>query len=234
VSDGEDEVGRWRRHWTESGRGYYVLLCALLVPFLIQPWWERRLPGGITVVGLMLTVVLLSALFTIARSKLLLGSGVVVVLLPSILDGLFPETRTTYAVAKALTAAFMAIAVVILLRDILRHRRVTFATICGALSVYLMLGFLWTEIYLLIDLLEPADTFTKLTLRGEELGATIEAKRPDYFYFSFVTLSTLGYGDISPLSPAARLVAVLEAIVGQLFLVVLVASLVSAYGRKLR
>ncbi|MFH1984236.1 MAG: ion channel [Pseudomonadota bacterium] len=104
-----------------------------------------------------------------------------------------------------------------IVRHILKIDRVTFEQVCGTLCVYMLIGLIWAEAYSLIGIL-LADQFSA---KASGLG--------DYLYFSFVTLTTLGYGDIIPVGPVARSFAVVEAIIGQFFLAVLVARQVGLY-----
>jgi len=95
--------------------------------------------------------------------------------------------------------------------------------IAGAVAVYLLIGFLWGGLYLIIGLLFPgAFSFTHPPLSGN-----IPDLQAKLVYFSFVTLTTIGYGDIHPVHPAAQNLAVLEGLVGQLFPAILIARLVS-------
>ena len=90
--------------------------------------------------------------------------------------------------------------------------------IAGAITVYLLIGLLWRKLYQVVELISPG------SFRIPE-GESIDAA--SLYYFSFVTLATLGYGDISPVNIVARNLSVLEAIVGQLYLVILISRLVS-------
>jgi hypothetical protein len=94
--------------------------------------------------------------------------------------------------------------------------------IVGAICVYLLLGVMWSAIYMTIEFFQPG-SFRGLT------DVTSPVWNPDWIYFSFVTITTLGYGDITPLTQTARSFAFAEAIVGQFYIAVLVAGLVSAY-----
>ena len=94
--------------------------------------------------------------------------------------------------------------------------------IVGAVCVYLLLGVIWSIAYTVLEFLQPG-SFKGLT----ELVSS--AWNVDWIYFSFVTITTLGYGDITPLTQTARSLTVAEAIVGQFYIAVLVAGLVSAY-----
>jgi hypothetical protein len=102
----------------------------------------------------------------------------------------------------------------------LKAERVSREKIFGALSVYLLLGFIWAILFVMVDFLVPG------SLRyGQDQALT----GPQMVYYSFVTLTTLGYGDIVPIAPSARALATLEAITGQLYLTVLVARLVGLH-----
>ena len=95
--------------------------------------------------------------------------------------------------------------------------------IIGAVCVYLMLGVIWALTY---SLLEAGIPGSFAGLSEQAAGSKWD---PDWVYFSFVTLTTLGYGDILPVTSSARAMAYFEAIVGQFYLAVLVAGLVGAY-----
>ncbi|MBV8362200.1 MAG: hypothetical protein JO189_30340 [Deltaproteobacteria bacterium] len=111
------------------------------------------------------------------------------------------------------------------LRSLLKQREVTGETICMAISVYLMLGFSWALLYGVMFQLHP-DSFGGLTVAKP--GQPIEVLHvfPVLGYFSLTTLSTIGFGDITPLTLQARYVAVAEGITGQFYMAILVARLV--------
>jgi len=94
--------------------------------------------------------------------------------------------------------------------------------IIGAICIYLLLGLNWAMFYLFTNMAIP-DSFHGLT------STDITTQFQEFVYFSFVTMTTLGYGDLTPVKPLARTVAYLEAIVGQFYVAVLVAWLVGMY-----
>lgn len=108
-----------------------------------------------------------------------------------------------------------------IMRHVLRREKITTDTICGAISAYLIIGIMWALIYALFYLGNP-DSFS---LPAEMVSE--QAWGVWTLYFSFVSLTTLGYGDITPLTPAAQTYAFLEAACGQIFLTVLIARLVA-------
>jgi hypothetical protein len=110
-----------------------------------------------------------------------------------------------------------------LLRFVLRAPSVNTEVLCASISAYLMLGLLWTVAYWLVAQVTPNafafNTGPKETMSGFNA-----------FYFSFITLSTVGYGDITPVSRIARWLAATEAMTGLLYVTVLIARLVSLYS----
>lgn len=113
------------------------------------------------------------------------------------------------------------------LRSLLRHKEVTAETISMSISVYLLLGLIWGVLYILLYYLQPhAFAFADSPPSG---ASSRQGIFPVLVYFSLVTISTVGYGDISPLSLQARYAAVAEAITGQFYLAILVARLVGLY-----
>ena len=108
----------------------------------------------------------------------------------------------------------------LILTHVLRDEEVSREKIFGALSVYLLLGVIWAMLFIMMDSLVPG------SFRYGQERVLTEAQM---VYYSFVTLTTLGYGDIVPVSPTARSLATLEALTGQLYLTVLVARLVGLH-----
>ena len=108
-----------------------------------------------------------------------------------------------------------------LLAAVLAEGRVDAERICAALCVYLLAGIAFGGIFSALEIAAPGS-----------LAGPAPVAHGDALYFSFVTLATLGYGDVTPVTPPARALAVLEAVFGQLYLAVLIARLVSLYARE--
>lgn len=148
-----------------------------------------------------LTVVILSAL----SSVLYLASS--------------PPNQTLGSISAALNAVVVATAIVVVLRRLATHSKITISTVMGAVLAYTLLGFLFAAIYQAIGLSSSTPFFNQ--------GPSPVS---DYSYFSFVTLTTLGYGDLTPALEIGKRLIVIEALMGQIMLVVLVARLVSLWG----
>ena len=104
-----------------------------------------------------------------------------------------------------------------------RHR-VNHDVIFAAISAYLLLGIAWGHLYELLEMTAP----------GSFKGLGADLIKDDLFYFSFVTLCTLGFGDVVPITRPARSLTILEAVIGQLYIAVLIARLMGSYVAELR
>ncbi|MBP2145304.1 hypothetical protein J2129_000758 [Methanofollis sp. W23] len=118
---------------------------------------------------------------------------------------------------------FFSFFTVYLLEIVLRAKTITGDTIAGAISVYLVMGLTWALAYQFMDEIQPGSFAYEI---GTGPGGTLSLM--DYVYFSFVTLTTLGYGDISPVSVAAESAASFEAVTGTIYIAVLIARLVGS------
>ena len=184
-------------------------------------------PLGRLLVNGYFTLVLLSALFSLRDDRWIfrLGLGVGIPAVLMIWIGLRLESEPIIVASQLLAAAFFAVTAVGLARRAMAPGRVGMARILASLCAYLMIGLVWAEVYAAMAVLSPGSFNAPRewsTMEGGELLSTA-------VYFSYVTLTTLGYGDVTPASEAARSLAVTEAVVGQLYLTVMVARLVGLY-----
>lgn len=122
-------------------------------------------------------------------------------------------------VANFIEIGLLAVAMAAVLRRVLTSDKVSSRTILGAISVYTSLGILFTWAYGLIDRIEGGGFF----------GPGVATKGSDFLFFSYTTLTTTGYGDLVPTGQVGRMVSGLEMMLGQVFLVTLVAGLVSLW-----
>ena len=145
----------------------------------------------------------------------------------SLVSGRFTHEGILPMAQSVLVAAFLGYTAYVVLSSILRTRGITSQEVFGALSVYLLLGMTWQFFFALCLQADPgAISFPEGPSSLTSSPAESELTMQNLTYFSFVTLSTLGYGDIVPVSRMARTLAWMEAVFGQLFLAVLVARLV--------
>ena len=134
------------------------------------------------------------------------------------------DAPTLRALAQGLWIGLALLAAASTVRFALRGRGVDAEHLYAALSAYLLAGVFFGVLYNLMSRVSPAAFAAG--------GAAVQLTPASAIYFSFVTLATLGYGDIVPASDAARGVAVVEAVAGQLYVAVMIARLVSQYARR--
>ena len=137
-----------------------------------------------------------------------------VVVALGIVSAITGESHLT-ATIGFLFCVLLIVSVYVILRRVLGHERVGIETILGALCVYIIIGLMFTFLFISIARLSTTPFLAQPPPRHEP---------SDYLYLSFVTLTTVGFGDLTPASKLARSVVVLEALVGQVFLVTLVAT----------
>jgi hypothetical protein len=198
------------------------LLIALILLFVSAPL-VQKLPGADLVEPAVITLVLLSAVLVIgARRRTFITALVVVipVLFARWAHHFFPEKISPFVYLVPATL-FFAFVVARLIRFILRAVVVDINVLCAGLSGYLLLGYLWMALYLAVSHWNAA-AFT--------MPAGTSMDPFSALYFSFITLSTVGYGDIAPASRSARMFAAMEAIVGLFYVAVLISRLVAIYS----
>ncbi len=202
------------------------LLIALGLFFIWAPFVEE-IEGGELIVSGLFSLVLLAGVFAVADRKRVLVIAIVLAI-PAIAGRWINHFRPDLIPpAVFLVAGLILIAFVVgnLLRFVLRAPSVNTEVLCGSISAYLMLGLMWTMAYWLVDQLTPGGAFSFNTNTGPRSINGFNG-----FYFSFITLSTVGYGDITPVSRMARWLAAMEAMTGLLYVAVLIARLVSLYS----
>ena len=142
---------------------------------------------------------------------------------------LFPHQTFVFA-ADGLALFFLVLLTFFILNQVLREGETTSHRIMGAVAAYLLIGLLWSLAYHLIALGIPEAFSTQGSLTSGER----ESLPSQLFYFSFVTLTTLGFGDIVAVHPVARMLVILEGVTGQLFPAILIARLVSLHVQSKR
>ena len=202
------------------------LLIALALFFIWAPFVEE-IKGGDLIVSVLFSLVLIAGVLAVADRKRILVIAIVLAI-PAIAGRWINHFRPDLVPpAFFLVAGLFLIAFVVarLLRFVLRAPSVNVEVLCASISAYLLLGLMWTLAYWLVDRLTPGGAFSFNTNAG-----TRSMNGFTGFYFSFITLSTVGYGDITPVSRIARWLAAMEAMTGLLYVAVLIARLVALYS----
>ena len=178
-----------------------------------------------------LSSILVIGIFSLQESRLLFGAGIflaVTAISLSLADFFIVGGDILKLAAMADIFAFFAIGIALGLKHMFSEGEITLNRVYGGICVYIMLGLCWSIVYMYLIWLQP-DAFA---------GAIFDtADNPlywDMIYFSFVTLTTLGFGDITPVDPIARALVYTEAIVGQLYIAILIGTLVGNIAGKHR
>ncbi|MBM4245267.1 MAG: two pore domain potassium channel family protein [Deltaproteobacteria bacterium] len=201
---------------------YGTLLAALLLDIVLAPLL-LTLGAGMTVARTIMVLVLLSAFLAVGAGWIA-GLGLLVAV-AAMLATEVVHNDAALAIELALRILFVGYVILRITREILRQGDVVTAdTIAGAACVYMLLGVLWANAYLLLEHLRPGSFAipAEWRLPGNQVG-------PALVYFSYATLTTVGYGDIHAAGPAGGGLAIVEAIVGQLFLAITIARLVGQH-----
>ena len=201
-----------------SGPRYGSLLVILVVTYLLSAFTVAALVSAVQVI-LFLAVVLIA--LRSGRFRRRTGQVIAVVLLlgsaAAAIVRLVDNHGTGAALASLWTALILLLAVFYIVRQVLAQPQITEQSIYGVVSAYLMIGLIFAAVYLAM-----------FSFSGQFfVHGTNETKT--FQYFSFTTLTTLGYGDFTAATDAGRAVAVLEAVAGQMFLATLVARLVAGF-----
>ena len=198
-----------------------ILVCLVLTLFVGAPLAVSGRAGQY-VFDAMFSLVLLSGLITAPRGGLIqYGMGAltfVALVVRWTRHGLPTVDATIWGDLFAIATLLIFVALVLV--QVFRAGPITSHRIQGAIVAYLLLGLIWTFVYGMIYHLVPG------AFRFPE-GVTTPGPAHGLVYYSFVTLTTVGYGDITPVHPLARSVSMAEALVGQLYPAILIARLVS-------
>ena len=209
----------FRRFW-ETDRGLSSLLFFLVALIFLVPIFGLVDRFGRLVVDAVFTLLMLAGVSSISRQRtatIVVGTIAVSGLVIRWLARVAPSPGIELATAISGLASIVTLAAVVLVQ-VFRAGTVNKHRILGAMAVYLLLGLAWAEAYTAIAMVSP-DAFAP--------AGSAPTSPQRWLYFSFVTLTTVGYGDITPVGPLARSLAILEALTGQLYPAILLARLVA-------
>jgi len=196
-----------------------VLLIALIVIIFLMPSISLKIP---VISRVLLVLVVVSGLFAADFSWALfriLQFFALVVIGVTVLGMFLPESDFLTYLTFSLNTIFFILITIALITHVAGASKVSSATLLCAVNSYLLIGLSLAMLFILLDLLAP----NSFNLGGNE------DRFSTFVYYSFVTLTTLGYGDILPLTPVARSLAAFTALFGQLYLVIIMAFLIGKY-----
>jgi len=209
------------RFW-EADRGLSLILPLLVIIIFVLPVLLTPDSTGRLIDDLAFSVLIVAGAFTAAESRRV-RFAVVAVTAVTLLVRWAAAVSPSDALAigrEASTLAMLLLFVMVVAARAYRPGPVTHHRIQGAIAVLLLLGLVWANAYELLHLIHP-DAFSGAV--GNAPGALT------WIYYSFVTLTTMGYGDITPVHPIARSLAIAEAVTGQLYIAVTLARLIALH-----
>lgn len=220
----------------EHGSGYLLLLLlSLLFALLVTPVLGDVIEGENPILAYTgITAVLVIGVFVNRRRKKLFLPCLVLAVLGvlTIWSTLILDYSFVFVASCILEAVFYATIAVLLVIQILRRYLATVQSIFGALCVYLLFGLAWAQLYWAAERIDDQSIkFPRSIVAAEDADEEQKTRYSQVVYFSFVTMSSLGYGDVVPAKPLAQTLAWMQSVLGQFFLAVLVAWLVSALPR---
>ena len=207
---------------------YGMLLAAQILLSVISPLFSSSVYAR-SAVDFGITAVFITAIYVVSSSRkhYIIGMILMIPTLVLIWGVKFYRVETLELISLIGSALFFCFIAWLILADIFRTKLVTLDIIAAGISVYLFFGNICGFIYTIIGRVDP-NAFTIPATTASYLGDNL-ADVSSAMYFSFVTLTTLGYGDITPINDFARSLAFLEAAMGQIYLTVLIASLVGVH-----
>ncbi len=199
-----------------------ILLLAMLAEITLTPF-VIMVTGTLTIARWIGALLLLAALSVAGshRAAVVLFSGAAIFHFASMVSG----TTVVAGMAETFRLLFLGYVLGLIVWRVLRDRVVTFDTVAGAACAYFLLGLVWGDLFLLVDRWRPGSFAIPtgwLVGPGRDLRSSL-------MYFSFATLTTLGYGDIRPTDPAAGALCAAEALIGQLYLAIMIARMVGLH-----
>jgi hypothetical protein len=198
------------------------LLIFIMAILIVGPLFDEFVQLRI-LMDILWSAVFVSAIYAVSHKKRHIVIAVLLALpmLGAIWSRHLVGHHTLQVVGYMCGVAFILFAIVQMLIFIYSHKEVTRDLIIGAAVVYLLMAIMWTFVFIVVETLHPGSFNLPDIQDIPDTG--------HFLYFSFVTLTTLGYGDITPLTRLARSLSTLEAVIGQLYLVVQVAWLVGVH-----
>lgn len=217
-------LGLARHNW--PGR-FTILLATILLLLVAQPIFSGHAFAQ-NFASASIALVLLSALYAFRTTKIYFTIALIL-MVPSIGSRLalqFTSNPTLEMVGAISSCLFLTVTVFALVSRLFTVKSVTLDTISAAICAYLLMGVAWAYAFALVELRHPGSFSTALLHSTAGNIAPLLASLHTFIYYSFVCLTTTGFGDVLPVSEGARSLSVMEAVFGQLYMAILIARLV--------
>lgn len=200
---------------------FLFLLISITLTLVLRPFLEDFV-GMSLLVDIFFTLIIMSGIYASLRKKSMFYVALVIALpaLAAHWASYIPRIPSTFLVGEIFGALFYTFLVATILSYLFTEKEITVDVIAGAVCVYLLIGLMWASFFTVLDSFQPGSFKTSGDTNPDSAVLT---------YYSFVTLTTLGYGDIAPITAQARALTVLEAVAGPIYLAILVARLMAIH-----
>lgn len=221
LAKSDEEAGSLGRH--------SILLISLIGLMVALPLL-RLAPGGGLRFSILLCLVLTAAVYVNSRHRwtfvvaLLIGGAAIAAVALNATTG----SHAARVASASLGLGLLGLTTLMMLNTLMRSDEVLLDTIVGGICVYLLIGLSFALAYSLAIALEPG-SLIQAGLPLEDVGGDLSSRSAKTLYFSFVTLTTLGFGDITPTTETTQMMVAAEAIIGQLYIAIFIARLMALY-----
>ena len=209
---------------TRHSQKYTLLLIVLVFRFLTSPFLEKTIGFIVSSFIMLLAIISIIRIFCLQKYLFFIYASVASL-------AFFTEMIASFNLIYNLNiplilftliiySLYLGIAIWLIMKEVFLASQVTLDAIFGGISIYLLIGFVWSFFYGILEIFSP-DAFSQSFLLEQSYAKTI--------YFSFTTLTTLGYGDIVPVQDFALVLTNMEAIIGQMYPAIFIATLVGSY-----
>lgn len=209
---------------------YSLMLVIFLLMFIMQPTFAEHAYGGV-IIEMGFSLMIISSIHVTGKRKghylLFVVAGLITIV--SQWSGDLLSYNVLKVISYSFSMAVLLLAIVSILLDIIRSSSVLYDTIAGAVCVYLLMGMLGGVVFTLLEFVSPDSFSFPADVVSPGTMVSIDNRMQGLIYFSYATLTTVGYGDIAPVKPLARSLSVLLAICGQLYLTVVMAVLIGVF-----
>jgi voltage-gated potassium channel len=208
---------------SRSKERFLILICLILGTIVLVPILQRFASLRIFL-DIFITAIYISMVYTVSNKKrhLYIGALLAMAMLIVLWLQYFYQNNLVFAIGRVCGILLFILVITNILAFIFKSEDVTIEVIYAAMLVYLLMALMWSFVYMLLELNNSASF--NVTLSPDQ------GYQMRFIYYSFVTITTLGYGDITPATELASSFSILEAVVGQLYLVVVVAWLVGMHA----
>jgi len=225
----EKEIGLLKRFINRMrSRRFAYLTKSLVLLILAYPYLEIEVVGQVvmTIITILVMVSLIIAVSDTRRSIIIALCLTIPWFVTLMINFPLFEAERGIVVRKEIVFAVLLFlyTTITIFMHLLKSREVTSEILFASVCVYLLIGLTWAALYVFIDLIYPHSFI--------DVGDNLAITAPRFLFFSYITLTTVGYGTMNPVSDPARSLALLEAIIGQLYLAILVARLVGLHISK--